>query len=218
MRYAVALGVLICASVFLIGQQSTDKPEGKQQGHAQHQAGKESPAPASAEAAPKPSPEMERLNKWMVGTWQTSEKFAPMPEYGMPNGGTGKGISIVRLGPGGLSLVDDYRSRNVMGRFAGHGVTYWDPQEQAYKSFWIDSMSGKGETSTGKWEGNDLVFTGESEMQGKKFQTLGKMTNITPRSYTFSLANSAGGEMKEVLTIDYKKATAGGSPQTASKP
>jgi len=104
-----------------------------------------------------------------------------------------------------------------MGRFAGHGVTYWDPQEQAYKSFWIDSMTGKGETSTGKWEGNDLVFTGESEMQGKKFKTLGKMTNITPRSYTFTLGNDAGGEMKDVLTIDYKKAGPGGAPQTASK-
>src|SRR4051812_26704007 len=95
MRHAVTVAVLVCTSLFLVGQQSTDKPEGKQQGNAQHQAGKESPAPASAEV-PKPSPEMERLNKWMVGTWQTSEKFAPMPEFGMPNGGTGKGISIIR--------------------------------------------------------------------------------------------------------------------------
>jgi hypothetical protein len=70
-------------------------------------------------------------------------------------------------------------------------------------------MSGKGETQSGKWEGNDLVFLGESDMGGKKVQTLGKMTNITPTSYTFKLSNSATGEMKEMLVINYKKVGAG---------
>jgi hypothetical protein len=103
-----------------------------------------------------------------------------------------------------------------MGAFAGHGVTYWDAKEQAFKSFWIDSMSGQGEISTGKWEGNDLVFTGESEMQGKKYKTLQKFTDITPTSFTFKLASAEeGGEMKEGMTIKYKKV--GGAAETASK-
>jgi hypothetical protein len=195
MRKMFGMLVIALASVLLFAQQGTETK-------------KPASAPAGMEA-PKPSPEIEKLTKWMVGTWQTDENFAPAPEFGMPNGGKGKGISTVKLGPGGFSLIDDYKSRNVMGRFAGHGVTYWDPAEKVYKSFWIDSMSGKGETQSGKWEGNDLVFLGESDMGGKKVQTLGKMTNITPTSYTFKLSNSATGEMKEMLVINYKKVGAG---------
>jgi hypothetical protein len=205
-RVSVVLAIVACA-VFLLAQEKTEKAP--KTGH--HQGAKE----AEGAGMPKPSPEMERLNKWLVGTWQTEEKFAPAPEWGMPNGGAGKGTNVVKLGPGGLSLINDYKSRNVMGQFAGHGIIYWDPQEKAYKSLWIDSMSGRVETTTGKWEGNDLVFLGEAEWQGKKFQTLGKMINITPRSYTFTLANSASGEMKEGLSINYKKV--GGGQQTASR-
>lgn len=201
MRKIFLMVLIAVATVFLFAQQGAET--------------KKPAAPPAGMEAPKPSPEIEKLTKWMVGTWQTEEKFAPAPEWGMPNGGSGKGISVVKLGPGGFSVIDDYKSRNVMGRFAGHGVTYWDPAEKVYKSFWIDSMSGKGESSTGKWEGNDLVFIGEGEMQGKKFQTLGKMTNITPTSYTLTLSNSLSGEMKEGLTINYKKVGAGAS---AAKP
>ncbi|MCI0353310.1 MAG: DUF1579 domain-containing protein [Acidobacteriales bacterium] len=208
MRKILTLMLMVAMSAFLFAQEGAGKAE-------QGKTGKETSAPAGMEA-PKPSPEMERLNKWLVGTWLTEEKFAPAPEWGMPNGGRGKGTNVVKLGPGGLSLINDYKSRNVMGPFAGHGVIYWDPQEKAYKSLWIDSMSGEVETSTGKWEGDDLVFVGEGEWQGKKFQTLGKMTNITPRSYTFTLANSASGEMKEGLSINYKKA-GGAGPQTANR-
>lgn len=201
MRKMLTIILITAVSIFLVAQQESEKQEG-------HKHGQQASASAGMEA-PKPSPEIEKLTKWLVGTWQTEEKFAPAPEFGMPNGGSGKGTSVVKLGPGGFSVIDDYKSRNVMGRFAGHGVTYWDPSEQAYKSFWIDSMSGKGETQTGKWEGNDLVFVGESDMQGKKIKTLGKFTNITPRSYTFTLANSISGEMKEMLTINYKKVGGG---------
>jgi hypothetical protein len=79
-------------------------------------------------------------------------------------------------------------------------------------------MGGKGEVTTGKWEGNDLVFTGESEMQGKKYKTQQKFTDITPTSFTFKLASAEEGQpMKEVMTIKYKKAGAAASTETASK-
>jgi Protein of unknown function (DUF1579) len=222
MRKLVAVFVIATASFFLLAQQGADQPEGqkpetqKPEAQQSQQPGQESAAPAGMPA--KPAPEMERLAKTLVGTWSTSEKFEPSPEMGMPNGATGKGTEVVKRGPGGLSLVADYRSRNAMGSFAGHGVTYWDPNEKAYKSFWIDSMGGKGEISTGKWEGNDLVFTGESEFQGKKYSNLQKFTNITPNSFTFKMSSSVdGGEMKDVLTINYKKAVGAASAKQAAK-
>jgi uncharacterized protein DUF1579 len=209
-RTAVALVIVAC-TMFLLAQEKAEKA-----GH-QHQGAKEASGPAAAQM-PKPSPEMEKLTKLLVGTWRTTEKMEPMPEMGMPNGGSGAGTEVVKAGPGGFSVIADYKSRGAMGSFAGHGVTYWDPNEQAYKSFWIASMSGKGEVSTGKWEGNDLVFTGESEMQGKKYKTLQKFTEITPTSFTFKLASAEeGGQMKEGMTIKYKKVGGAGPTQTASK-
>src|SRR5688572_26580968 len=98
MRKVFTIVLLTLVSVFLFGQEGTETKKPSQPG-----------APAGMEA-PKPSPEIEKLTKWMVGTWQTEEKFAPAPEWGMPKGGTGKGTSVVKLGPGGFSLIDDYKS------------------------------------------------------------------------------------------------------------
>jgi hypothetical protein len=215
MKKGFTLLLILVFSVFLLAQQDTDQP--KEKSTSQQKATKEGSAPQGAEMA-KPSPEMERLAKMMVGTWHTTEKFEPSPEMGMPNGGSGKGVEVIKPGPGGLSLVADYKSRNAMGSFAGHGVTYWDPKEQAYKSFWIDSMGGQGEMSTGKWEGNDLVFTGGGEFQGKKYSNLQKFTDITPSFFTFKMSSSMdGGEMKEMMTINYKKAGAAGASKETAK-
>jgi Protein of unknown function (DUF1579) len=212
-RISLVFALLACA-MFLLAQEKTDKASNP--GHA-HQAAKEASA-AAAPQMPKPSPEMEKLSKLLVGTWRTTEKMEPMPEFGMPNGGSGTGSEVVKAGPGGFSVVVDYKSRGPMGAFAGHGVTFWDAKEQAYKSFWIDSMGAQGEITTGKWEGNDLVFTGESEMQGKKYKTLQKFTDITPTSFTFKLASAEeGSPMKEGMTITYKKVGGAAPAQTASK-
>jgi Protein of unknown function (DUF1579) len=209
-RISFVFALLAC-TMFLLAQEKTDKAS--KAGHANHQA-----ANAAAPQMPKPSAEMQKLSKLLVGTWRTSEKMEPMPEFGMPNGGTGTGSEVVKAGPGGFSVVVDYKSRGPMGAFAGHGVTFWDDKEQAYKSFWIDSMGSRGEITTGKWEGNDLVFTGESEMQGKKYKTQQKFTEITPTSFTFKLASAEEGQpMKEGMTINYKKVGGGAPTETASK-
>jgi hypothetical protein len=51
----------------------------------------------------KPSPEMQKLSKMVVGTWNTTEKHEPSPWA--PKGATGKGTVVFKNGPGGLSLV-----------------------------------------------------------------------------------------------------------------
>ena len=209
-RISLVFALLACA-MFLLAQEKTEKAS--KPDHAHHQA-----ANPAAPQMPKPSAEMQKLSKLLVGTWRTSEKMEPMPEMGLPNGGSGTGTEVVKAGPGGFSVVVDYKSHGPMGPFAGHGVTFWDAKEQAYKSFWTDSMGGQGEFTTGKWEGNDLVFTGESEMQGKKYKTQQKFTEITPTSFTFKLASAEEGQpMKEGMTIKYKKVGGAAPAETASK-
>ena len=168
---------------------------------------------AEAPALPKPSPEMEKLSKLMVGDWTTDEKF----EAGdfMP-AGTGKGSETTRLGPGGLSLVSDYHARNVMGEVHGHGMIWWDPKEQVFRNLWCDNVAPSGceLSGPGKWDGDNLVFQDETELMGRKITMKVTLTDLKPDSHTFTV-DVAGdnGQMQRAMTFRYTR-----RPAAAAKP
>lgn len=194
---AIVAGAGLFVSVVMAQQKGEKKVSAKSEAK---------PAAAAAEMMPKPSPEMEKLSKWLVGTWKTDEKHEPS-EW-MPQGGTGKGTETVRPGPGGLSVIADYKSQGAMGSFVGHGLTWWDTKEKAYKSLWCDSMSPAGceMSGTGRWQGKDLVFTSTGEFNGKKVRTKMFYTDITTTSFTFAMDMAVGGgPSKRTMTIKYNK-------------
>jgi Protein of unknown function (DUF1579) len=166
----------------------------------------------------KPSPEMQKLSKMVVGTWNTTEKQEPSPWA--PKGATGKGTAVFKNGPGGLSVVQDYKSSGGMGSFAGHGVMWWDAKAGGYKGVWCDSMTPAGcEPGKGvaKWDGNNLVGTDESEMMGQKIAMKETWSDITPTSFTLTMEGGPpGGEMKRMITIKYSRA--GAAKAEAKKP
>ena len=92
---------LLCAGV---AAQQTKHKDGKK-------ASTQSEMPAGMPMA-KPSPQIEKLADKIVGTWNTNEDFE-VSEM-MPKGGKGHGTAIIKKGPGGLSLTEDYRSRGGM--------------------------------------------------------------------------------------------------------
>ena len=165
---------------------------------------------------PRPAPEMEKLSKMFVGIWSTSEKHEPWKIA--PEGGTGKGSDTVRLGPGGMSLISDYKASDPMGKFAAHGVIWWDAKEQGYKSLECQNRSPAGceVGGTWKWEGNDLVLHEEGIKEA--------WTDITTTSRTFYMdASTESGPIKRVMTIRYIKsgrteASAKSSPEASKKP
>ncbi len=193
----------LCASLAL----AQEKPGGKKVA-GQSKQGQEAGQKPGGQGMPmmaKPSAEIQKLIKTLAGTWSASEKMEPSES--MP-GGSGTGTDTAKAGPGGNSLVSDYRSKGPMGSFAGHGIVYWDAKRQVYSSVWCDSMSPQGceVGATGKWEGNDLVFNAEGEMMGKKFRSKQVYTDIKPDSYTFYIDSSMdGGPMKRFLTIAYTR-------------
>ncbi len=204
-RAFVGLIIFILCVSFGVAQ---EKPEGSKAA-AQSKQGKEAGKKPGAQGMPmmtKPAPEIQKLIKMFSGTWIASEKMEPS-EFA-PQGGTGTGTDTVKAGPGGRSLVGDYRSKGSMGSFAGHGIIYWDPKRQAYSSVWCDSMTAEGceVGATGKWEGNDLVFHSEGEMMGKKVHSKQVYTDLQPDAYTFYIDSSIdGGPMKRSLTINYTR-------------
>jgi hypothetical protein len=163
------------------------------------------------------SEQMKKLEKALAGTWALDETFEPM--MGMP-GGKGKGTEVTKRGPGGNSLVSDLKSTGAMGPFSGHGLTWYDAKAGGYRSIWCDTMTPTGcdDSGVGKWQGNDLVFEGDSvmppEMGGGKMHMVQKFSDITPNSFTFSIDGSMNGQNMHMMTIKYKR---GGGMAAAKK-
>ena len=211
MRMRMTLFLVICSltlGMALAQDKSTKPATGKEAGKA---------APAKKAAPPdmtaKQSAEMAKLTKMFVGTWMADEKFEAIPEMGPESvAGTGKGMETVKAGPAGNSLVSDFKAKSTMGPFSGHGVIWWDSKAGAYRSLWCDSETPDScdAGATGKWEGNNLVFTVSAEMPGPKGKVTFKMRQVysemKPASFTFYIdASINGGAMKRAMTLKYKK-------------
>jgi hypothetical protein len=153
---------------------------------------------------PKPAPEIERVLKMLQGRWQTEEKHEPSAM--LPNGGVGKGQEGIRPGPGRLSLIGEYTSQGPMGEFSGIGIMLWDSSERAYHLHWTDNTSPAMTVTTGRWQGDDLIFTG-SEMQGdKRVYTRHGFTELKPDSFTYTLdVGPSATQLKRSMTVKYTK-------------
>jgi uncharacterized protein DUF1579 len=152
-------------------------------------------------------PMMEKLSKMLVGTWAIIETHEPNPRA--PKGASGKGTATFKKGPGGLSLIQDYKSKGTKWSFAAHGVSWWDDKAGGYKGIWCDSMIPSGcvaSNGVSKWEGDNLVGTDENEMMGQKMAMKVSYSLITPNSFTFAMdGGPPGGEMKRMITIKYTR-------------
>ena len=74
-----------------------------------------------------PVPEMQRLSKLYLGTWEYTETYA--------KGGVNTGVYTSELGPGGNSIMNRFHSKGPVGESEGVIVMTWDPKEKAYKAY-----------------------------------------------------------------------------------
>lgn len=151
--------------------------------------------PDLASMMPKPAAEMKVLTD-MVGTWDVDEKMEASPM--MPGGMVGKGVATYTAGPGGLSVMIDYKSSTSP--FRGHGVMTWDAIEKVYKTFWTDNMTAGGMVSTGKKEGNQYVYTYNLVMGGQTFPAK-DIVELGPNTMT----NVTTVNGQTTMTLKYKK-------------
>ncbi len=167
---------------------------------------------------PKLSPEMQKLIKLFAGIWSKVGRIEPN-EF-LPKGGTGTGIETSSAGPGRNSVIGHYRSKGPMVAVVGHNMTYWDAKRQVYSSISCESRLAEGcAVATGKWEGDNLVFSSEAEMMGKKYQTKQVSTDIKPDSYTFYIDISTdGAPMKRATTVKYTRKAGAKTAAGPAKP
>ncbi|MGH9776008.1 MAG: hypothetical protein ACRD50_13800 [Candidatus Acidiferrales bacterium] len=139
-----------------------------------------------------PAPEMQRLAKLYVGTWDYTETY-PKSAF-MPEGGQNTGVYTSELGPGGNSLINRFHSHGPVGDFEGMLVMTWDPKEKAYKEYVFGSDAPGASVETGQWEGDTLVYRAELSAGGKKLALRNATTLTAPGklvSEQFSSANGA---------------------------
>ena len=147
--------------------------------------------------------EMERL-AFLAGTWIATDTYERTQLT--PNGGTGSGEYKTVLGPGGFSLLTDYRYRGPQGESSGHQVTTWDLERNAYIGCVVTSSSTGLVFVSGNWEGQDLVFSGEFKVRGLKVSFKSVYSEITDHSMTVRQYNSIdGGPLQLFGSSKFKK-------------
>jgi hypothetical protein len=152
-------------------------------------------SPTKVGAAPGAAPEMLRLQKFYVGTWEYTETYPKGPAA--PQGGMNTGVYTSELGPGGNSLINRFHSKGPVGDFEGMLIMTWEPKEKAYKAYIFGNDFPGAIIETGNFEGDTLVFRGEMAMGQTKI----------------ALRNSAQLDEKGKMTID-EFMVAGSAPES----
>jgi len=192
---AVAALSCSCAALDVNQKKSQTKAE---------QSAEKKPAEAATPEAPKPSPEMKKLARAIGGRWQVEEKYEITPFS--PQGGEGKGTSVVHRGPGGLSMITNYASTGTMGEVHGAGITTWSPNDNAYQQYWVDSGAPGGELWLGKWEGDSLVFTNTQKMGEKTVHWRETYSGFSNDAFTLTFEmGPADNELKLFMTFKFTR-------------
>ncbi len=199
----IARGLLVFSVVLAAGQAVQEKP----QAPAQTPAAQNNATVSASEQ--KPSPQIEKLLKSLGGVWSIRESLAPQAPSS--NGVTGKGEIVWRRGPGGFSVIEDYRSRQGSQDITGMGVFWWDEAAQGYRTIWCDSTNPGGCISfknVVRWDGTELSLVENYESNGKKFTFKEVFNNVTPGTFTQTLyGGESGKDLKVDQTIEATRST-----------
>ena len=176
-------------------------------------------AAAQLPQEPPSSPQMEKLVRALEGRWSIKEKLAP--DATSPKGTTGDGRIIWRPGPGGFSLVEEYRSRQGQREVNGLGLFWWDEAAQGYRTIWCDSTNPGGcinFKNAVHWKGPQLELVEDYEVKSKRFTFREVFSDITSATFTQTLyGGESGKELKVDQIIQATKLTQGTDREGARK-
>lgn len=155
-------------------------------------------ATVPSQAQKKQESQMEQLIEAFKGQWVISEELAP--DAPSPKKKSGMGDIVWRVGPGGFSLVEEYRSKQGDQEINGLGVFWWDDTAQGYHTIWCDSTNPGGcidFKNAAKWDGPNLVLREDYEANDKKFTFKEVFSDISITHFTQTLYGAeAGHELK----------------------
>ncbi|HTV58528.1 MAG TPA: DUF1579 family protein [Verrucomicrobiae bacterium] len=137
------------------------------------------PAAQAEMEAPKPGPEMAKLN-YLIGSWTLSAEYVKSPM--VPEGGKQTGWYKARLGPGGFSVIADFEAKGPLGDEMGHEIMTWSPDKNAYTVVTVGNSFPGTVMGTGKWEGANLAIESSFDAGGKTIHMRAVYANPTEKS------------------------------------
>ena len=157
-------------------------------------------ATVPSQAQKKQDSRIEQLINAFEGGWATWEELAP--DASSAKAKKGVGDITWRRGPGGFSLIEEYRSKQAGQEIHGLGMFWWDEAAQGYHTIWCDSTNPGGcidFKNVARWEGSNLVLQEDYEANGKKFTFKEVFSDISVTSFTQTLY---GAEVGHELKVD----------------
>ena len=161
----------------------------------------------------KPSKELARLRP-LVGSWRSEEKWSEPArwkrgEYEGKPGADGYVTRTVEPCPGELSFCFREDGRGPMGGIQGSGMMSWDPIRRVYLVDTVSSLFPGILRLTGRFEGSDLVLSGEDTGTGRRRSVRLVLRGIGPDGWTETLSEKERGRWEEVVARRFRKARAG---------
>ncbi len=123
---------------------------------------------ASQALAQKPATDTVRTKLgFLVGSFATDTKIPPNNQ--IPDGGTGKGTSVITWALDSMFLaIDQQGSNTVFGEYKGRGMLGYDQQANQYVLSMFNNW-GDRLTYSGNFAGDTLVLATKVPMQGMSF-------------------------------------------------
>lgn len=154
--------------------------------------------------------QMERLTRALAGEWIADETYDPSDL--LPTGGKGHSVESYRIGPAGLSLIQEYHGDGATGKSWGTGIIWWDSAVPGFHFVWCDTYAlDRGcrvSSQIGKWEGDDFVQTDTHEVSGKRVFEKEVWSNFTQNSFVQTLyVGEAPDRLKRFMTVTAKRSS-----------
>jgi len=129
--------------------------------------------------------------QFMIGIWQASDTYEKNPFA--PEGGSGNGIYKTILGPGGFSILTDYRYRGPQGESSGHQVLTWNAEQGCYLGYIVTANSPGVIPVGGHWDGPNFILSGNFKLRGRRVEFKQVFSDIAAESMTLRQYNSVDG-------------------------
>lgn len=149
---------------------------------------------AQAPMAPKPGPEIKRL-QYYVGTWKSEYTLKPGP---MGPGGKMSAVDKSRMMPGGFFVETRTDGKGAMGVLNGLAIMGYDAREGVYT---YDAFNNFGEADhfKGVVQGDTWTWTSDGQMEGKTVKMRFTAKEVSPTMYTMKFEFAADGDWTTVM-------------------
>lgn len=144
-----------------------------------------------------PAAVIKTLTAALTGRWKTREKYDRFESLGVAELSS-EGEYVWRGGPGGLTLLEEYRTKTPIGELIGFGVFWWDQTRQLQHLFCANvdpagcALFPPPHLPSPAWNGKELVLDNEVSIAGKTYawREVITITSATTFAVTIDIGES----------------------------